>query len=153
MLNEERKDDIVYLFRYINKIIGADLDKRLAEYGLTGVQGRILLFISKTNNIDKCEVHQNDIENAFNLSKSTVSGIVRRLEKNGFITVEKQHPYAILKESDKGKDAVHYVLNHRAQFAEELFKDVSEKEKESLKNALLKLINNMEGGNKDVEKD
>ena len=106
-MNQSRKDDIIFLIKYLGKLLDKDLDARLSEYDLTGQQGRMLFYIAKRTNIDKEEVHQNDIEQEYHLSKSTVSGIVKRMEKKGIISIEKQHPYAVLKPTEEGECIIH----------------------------------------------
>lgn len=153
MINKERCNDIIYLIRYSFKLIDADLDQRLNEYGLTGVQGRILFFISHKTLKEHKNVHQNDIENEYHLSKSTVSGIVKRMNKNGFLNIEKQHPYAIITPTDKAKDVLTHLGRHREEAVNKLLKDIPEDKRQELALLLNKLITNMEGGNENVGKD
>lgn len=146
MIKPEKKNEIIYLIKYLNKMVDKDFDSRLAEYDLTGQQGRILFFIAGRTNIHHLEVHQNDIENEFHLSKSTVSGLVKRLEKKGVITVEKQHPYAILRPSEEGNNIVKHVIDRRQEAIDKLLKDFNEKEKGEVISYLNRLITNLEGG-------
>ena len=150
MKNETKKDDILFLIKRLNKLIDQDLDARLASYGLTGQQGRILFFINRKCCLENQEVHQNDIENEYHLSKSTVSGLVKRMEKKEIITIEKQHPYAILKPTQKAKDILCHLRTHKDEAVETLLKGIDANQTIE---TLLKMINNMEGGNEDVEKD
>ena len=132
MLNSNKKNEILYILRYLHKVIDKDFDNRLAEYDLTGQQGRILFFIACKSKYENMEVHQNDIENEYHLSKSTVSGLVKRLEKKGVITIEKQHPYAILRPSEVGNDIIDHLRNKRKESIDTLLKGFSDKEKENL---------------------
>ena len=151
MVNEKRKNDIIYLINYLYKLIQADLDKRLEEYGLTGTQGRMLFFISRRSMQANIEVHQNDIENEFHLSKSTVSGVVKRMEKNGFLNIKKRCTYAILTPTDKAKDVLKHLAKHKDDAVDLLLKDVQVDKRKELIETLNKLINNMEGGSHNVE--
>ena len=145
MLPEDKQTNLMYLIRYLQKLIDADLDKRLLEHGLTGQQGRVLFFINRKTMIEKEEIHQNDIESEMHLSKSTVSGIVKRMENKGIISIEKQHPFAILKPTQKGLDIICHLSKHRLEALDILLKDVSKKDEVQLLKTLVKLINNMEG--------
>ena len=147
MLNPNKKNEILYLLRYLHKVIDKDFDNRLAEYDLTGQQGRLLFFIACKTNYENMEVHQNDIEIEYHLSKSTVSGLVKRLEKKGVITIEKQHPYAILRPSDVGNEIIDHLRNKRKESIDTLLKGFSDEEKENLIEYVDRLIENMEGGN------
>lgn len=149
MKNFNRKEDFFYLIKYLQKLVDQDLDARLALYDLTGQQGRILFFIMRKTEREHMEVHQNDIENEYHLSKSTVSGLVKRMEKKGVISIEKQHPYAILKPTDKARDILSHLDKHREEAIAQFLKGVDEKDKEVTLKTLQKFIQNMEKEEKD----
>ena len=145
MLNQERKEDIIYLIRYLQKLIDKDFDKRLSEYDLTGQQGRILFFTANKVR-EGIDVHQNDIENEFHLSKSTVSGLVKRMEKKKIITIDKQHPYAIIKPTDNGYSIICHLRKERQESVNKLIEGFKEEDKKRMCENIIKLIENMEGG-------
>ena len=145
MLIEERKNDIIYLLKYLNKSINKHFDKRLAEYDLTGQQGRILFFIANKTKED-VDIHQNDIENEFHLSKSTVSGLVKRMEKKGIISIEKKKNYAILKPTEAGLSIICHIRERKNESLNLLTDGINEKDYNDLCNKIIKLIENMEGG-------
>ena len=71
------------------------LNATLAEQGITGVQSRVMHYI-----LAHCEegpVVQRDVEEAFELSRSTTTGIVQLLEKKGIIRRESVDSDARLK--------------------------------------------------------
>lgn len=80
------------------------IDRISSDHGLTGMQGRVLHFIlvkSKSG-----EVFQKDIEEEFNLRRSTATGILQLMEKNGIIRRESVSYDARLKNlipTDKSK--------------------------------------------------
>ena len=153
MKNINRKEDFFYLIKYLQKLVDQDLDSRLALYDLTGQQGRVLFFIMRKTDRDHVEVHQNDIENEFHLSKSTVSGLVKRMEKKDVISIEKQHPYAILKPTDKARDILCHLDHHREEAIKQFLNGVEEKDKEITLKTLNKFIENMEREEKDEKQD
>ena len=136
MLNENKKDNIIYLTIYLRKLIDKDFDNRLSEYGLTGQQGRILFFIFHSEK----EIHQNDIENEFHLSKSTVSGLVKRMEKKGVININKQCRYAVLTVSNKGKEVIEHLKESRQDALETLTRDLDTCQKQDICSYLVKMI-------------
>ena len=146
MINQKNTDNLLYLIKYLSKILDTDLDSRLAEYGLTGQQGRILFYINKETNCLNRDVHQFDIEKEFHLSKSTVSGLVKRMEKKGVISIEKKHPYANIKIEEAGKNIICHLRMHRDEAIAQLSKDLTKEEKEQIITLLNKMILNMEGG-------
>lgn len=71
-------------------ILSHKIKKRLnatfSDLGITGVQSRIIYYI-----LSHCQagpVFQRDVESAFRLSRSTATGILQLLEKNGLIRRE-----------------------------------------------------------------
>ena len=63
-----------------------NIQEELTDEGLTGSQQHIMKFILlRTLHTD---VYQKDIEEEFRIRKSTVTGILKLLEKNGFIRRE-----------------------------------------------------------------
>ena len=145
MLIEDRKNDIIYLLKYLNQLINKHFDKRLAEYGLTGQQGRILFFIANKTK-ENIEVHQNDIESEFHLSKSTVSGLVKRMEKKGIISTTKKKNYVILKPTDSGLSIICHIRERKNESLSLLTDGLGKEEYDKLCNKIIKLIENMEGG-------
>ena len=59
------------------------LNSTLADLGITAVQSRILFYILKHG--PEGPVFQRDVEEAFELSRSTATGILQILERNGVI--------------------------------------------------------------------
>lgn len=62
------------------------LNEMTSDFGITGVQSRILGYI-----LERCQegpVYQKDLEDVFGLSRSTATGILQLLEKNGLLTRE-----------------------------------------------------------------
>ena len=64
----------------------AKLDATFQDFGITGVQSRILYYIQF--HCQRGPVFQRDIESAFGMSRSTATGILQLLEKNGMIRKE-----------------------------------------------------------------
>ncbi len=62
------------------------MNANMQSLGLTGVQGHVMRYI-----LLKCDdgpVFQRDVESAFGLSRSTATGILQLMEKNGLILRE-----------------------------------------------------------------
>mgnify|MGYP005776470933 CR=1 FL=1 len=90
-------------------ILSHKLKKRMNEkmqaLGLTGVQSRVMHYI-----LVKCidgQVFQRDIEKAFGLSRSTATGILKLMEKNGLIQRESVASDARLKSLIPTEKAAH----------------------------------------------
>lgn len=80
------EDDIGRWINQLGHQIKRRMDARLANMGVTGVQGRMLHYI-----IDHCQeqpVFQKDLEEVFGMRRSTATGILQLLEKNEMIRRE-----------------------------------------------------------------
>ena len=81
------------------------MDANMQSLGITGVQSRIMHYI-----LVKCAdgpVFQRDVESAFDLSRSTATGILQLMEKNGLILRESVASDARLKSLIPTQRAVH----------------------------------------------
>lgn len=72
------------LLRFLHSSMDRDLGVALEKMELTSAQGHILGF-AKMQKIPPCP---KDIEEAFHLSHPTVSGLLSRMEKKGFIELK-----------------------------------------------------------------
>lgn len=134
--------DILYYTKSLNQLITADFNKRLSDCGLTCQQGRVLFYINRCN-VDGVDVHQNDIEKRFNLSKSTVSELVKRMQKNDLIEKVNNPPYCVLKATEKGKSIVDNIHQNRQRTIDKLLDGFNQKEHKELLQMLERLIENM----------
>ena len=78
-MQEER---LALLFLRITNALKKDINSRMEQLGLTGSQCMVLEYINKSPN---GTLTQKDIELHFDLKHPTVSGILKRLERNGFV--------------------------------------------------------------------
>ena len=89
------------LFHKLRKYNNANMQ----SLGITGVQSRVMQYI-----LVKCvegPVFQRDVERAFGLSRSTATGILQLMEKNGLILRESVHNDARLKSLGPTEKAAH----------------------------------------------
>ncbi len=76
--------EVARLFREVMKLFKQNMDKLMVEMGMTAPQGMVMGILSKQNKMKISE-----LSNKINLSNSTVSGIVDRLEKIGLVERER----------------------------------------------------------------
>ena len=115
---------------------------QLAQMDLTAAQGHIMGFITHSKE-PPCP---HDIETAFRLSHPTVSGLLSRLEKKGFIELrpdEKDRRVKRIQTMPKGlelKETMHAtILASEAK----LTQDFTEEEKEQFAQLLRRAIHNI----------
>lgn len=78
----ESSHGIGYFFKVINEKAVAELNAQLETCGLTCAQMDVLIYLLERR--DRA-VSMRDLERYFRLSHPTVTGLVRRLEKKGFL--------------------------------------------------------------------
>ena len=119
------------------------LDATLQDIGITGVQSRVIYYI--LNHYEDGPVFQKDIENVFGLSRSTATGILQLLEKNGIILRESVDNDARLKSlvpTEKGRQCAAAIHQCISDFEHDLQNGVSAQELEAIQGTLHKLIEN-----------
>ena len=85
----EIADAIMFKIRILDNQIKRFIDKKAmsVDKNLTGMQLAVLLFVGYHNKLDKNkDIFPNDIEKKFNVRRSTVTTILKKLVKDGYIT-------------------------------------------------------------------
>ena len=81
------KHDLPYGLRFsiLGRTFKRQLDQRLQEKELTGVQLGVLKELDRLEASGVAEVNQRDLENASHVTHPTMTEILKRLERKGFI--------------------------------------------------------------------
>lgn len=148
MDSPEKCSDALFLIRKITKLLNCNLTKELESLGLTAQQGRVLLFIGGLTYCKKEHIHQKDIEEMLELSKSTVSGLVDRLEEKELIIRIPQSNSCNIVLTEKAISILKEIEKNRADHRASVLQNISEEEKATLINILNKIIDNMKGDEK-----
>ena len=131
-----------YLIRILQNCMDQAMTSALASMELTGAQGHIMGFITHRKEPPCAK----DIEEAFQLSHPTVSGLLARLEKKGFIEFrpdEKDRRYKRIYILEKGRqlhETIHAAIDSNEH---KLVQDFTEEEKEQFHALLLRALHNM----------
>ena len=83
------------LINLLSHRVKTRLNATLQDLGITAVQSRVIYYI--LSNYKERPVFQRDVESVFGLSRSTATGILQILEKNGMIRRESVEGDARLK--------------------------------------------------------
>ena len=75
-------------FSILHRSFLKQLDRLLQEKGLTGVQFGVLGQLRRLEESGQAEINQRDLENAAHVTHPTMTEIVKRLEKQGFVACE-----------------------------------------------------------------
>lgn len=131
-----------HLMRLLNFATEQTMTKALEEMELTAAQGHVMAYITHCSQ-PPCP---RDVEEKFHLSHATVSGILSRLEKKGFLAFqpdEKDRRCKRIYVLEKGRschDVMHQtILNIEGQ----LVQDFSPEEQAQFQALLLRAIANM----------
>ena len=112
------------------------------KYDMTQTEMTVLLFLKNNNDVDTAT----DIVKRRGLTKSSVSAAVRTLTDNGYLTgkyTEGNHRTIHLALSEKADNIVKEGLYAQEKFFEIITCGFSEKEKQSAKNFIMKITENI----------
>lgn len=120
----------------------------LAPYNLTISQFRILMILYKS---PVCTVRQADIESVFSMTNPTVTGLIHKLEKSGFVErvenpEDKRSKLLKLTEYAEGRRIEFIALADSIE--KEMTDGLSESEIETLSELLMKVIQKHNNGGK-----
>lgn len=122
------------------------LSNLFAQYGLTGIQSRILGYLgaaaAKGN-----DVYQRDIEKNFGIRRSSVTSVITNLERSGFVTRQPVPGDARLKKltlTEKGTETNRLIGRSVAAFEDTLRDCLTPQEQELLLQILHKIIEKLD---------
>ena len=126
-----KEREINQLIRHIGHSIKAKGDASLRKRGLTFSQVQILFNLNQNGG----QMSQKELEDKLNVAHPTVVGLVRRLEKNGYVTSvtdKNDKRKKIIVESAKARKFKDEKMAQIQHLHEKMFSRLSEKEKEEL---------------------
>lgn len=132
------------LIKQLHIALENNFNKFSKKYKLTSSQMDILIFL--LHNENKI-VNQRDIENFLSLSNPTIAGTLLRLEKKGFIIRKissKDKRYKEIYLTDKSRELKGIIFKYIIDNDNKMFSNMSEEEKENLKNIITKILNNIQ---------
>lgn len=134
-----------HLLRLLHSATSQTVTNALASMELTAAQGHVMAFITHSRTAPCAR----DIEDEFQLSHPTVSGLLSRLEKKGFIEFrpdEQDRRCKRIHILPKGQQMHETMHNTIMDMEEQLVSGFTDAEKEQFRQLLLKAIDNV-GGN------
>ena len=143
-----KKEELIPLFRVIDKEFKRDFERRLSKYDLTAQQGRLLFYINwNTKNGNK--IRQVDIEKNFQLTKSTVHGLINRMEKANLVIKNKDKNNQYIEISEDCKKILDDVFSQRLECLNKMTEGLSDEEIDTLHSLLMKIYENRNKGGND----
>ncbi len=136
----------------IDKLMKNRFDRELERVGLTISQVQVLIYILREQRKKDREITAKELEQRFRVSNPTMSGILRRLEKKGFIerktgSLDKRNKQICIK-SDVEK-LYRLVEDRVAQENERLFQGITKEELQCLAKCLTQILRNIDQDRKE----
>ena len=145
--------DVLFLMRLLCRKMRTYFILAIEQYDLTSQQGNLLIFLTKKH-LNNEIVHQQDIEQYYCLSKSTISGMIDRLEARGLVKRVPDGRYTNIvptEEAIRVANELRAVVN---QYDLNSLSILTEEDQITLKKSVIKLlkyIDNMKEEEKHVE--
>ena len=148
----DTKFRIIAMMGLLNRKQKMKMDMELEKIGLTVAQAQILFYIMLNSGGGEKEITARDLEQRFQVSNPTISGILKRLEKKEFIertpgTIDRR------KQQIRIKGDFHYLRKNAEERMEaekeKLFRDFTEEDLDKLSELLKKLLYNIEDRNEE----
>lgn len=141
-----KKHSIGFSVRMLSNLIQREADNAMQELleGLTFNQCRVLCYLSHHSERD---VFQRELEERFNIRRSTVTQMLQLMEKRGLIervAAEQDARQKRLLLTDKGRELYERGMQCLAQFNAKLCEDIADEELEAFQNTLEKLMENLQ---------
>lgn len=130
--------EIITLSNKIQRSIG----KEVSQYNITSIQARIIGFIHRES--DKRNIFQRDIEEEFDIRRSSVTSVLQLMEKNGYIIRESVCEDARLKKlvlTEKGSEIQKRVCDSINNFEKTLRAELKDDEMDIFTNLIHRLSN------------
>lgn len=148
------RDSIGHEIKAINQIVQRQMIASAAKAGLdrvTVMHGWIIAYLFARKNKD---VFQKDIETEFAISRSTVTNILKLMEKKGYIkrvSVESDARLKKIELTDIGLDINNKIRDTVIENENRLNSALTDNEREQLINLIKKLRRNLKGENNDKD--
>ena len=128
--------------KILNTCIEGSMNREFEEYGLTYNQVTIIGILSKNKD---CRIVQKDLEKILGLAHPTVSGILKRMEANGWIScssAKEDGRLKVISLTPNADEMVELVENKVKTFHKRYLQGLTNEEIQSLENIIDKMTNN-----------
>ena len=140
----EKKVEVGRKVEMLSRQIRRKVDESISSQDLTAKQAMILLVIYDLSKVK--EVYAKDIEDAFDMRRATVTGILQLMEKNGIIVREENNIDGRLKSIRLTQKAINLRLKMKKNIQKvesNLLSDLSKEEIETFLKIMEKMSHNL----------
>lgn len=144
---EHNIDNFGYLLNKAARFMKWELSKRLEQHEVTASQWSVLKDLhlhEKDENAQSCTAAA--IADRLNIDRPTMSGIISRLNKNGWIETAvnpEDKRSQLVKLTDKSRDILSVLEELSNEIVEQALRGFSQEEVEMFKSFLKRIINNL----------
>ena len=122
-------------FSILDRAMKVQIDDYMSSEGLTGVQLFVLCELRKLEKSETREINQRDLENVSHVSHPTMTEILKRLEKKGYISCcrsEQDRRYKCVRSAEKAQGLSRRMAEADEIAFESLCEGLSEEERAQL---------------------
>ena len=133
-------------FSLLHRVFRKQLDARLQEKGLTGVQFGVLGQLRRLRRAGREEINQRDLEAATHVTHPTMTEIVKRLEKQGFVVCapsERDRRFKSIRATEKAAALQQEMDELDESIFRELCEGLTPEELEALRSVTDKMLRNI----------
>ena len=130
-------------FSLLHRVFRKQLDARLQEKGLTGVQFGVLGQLRRLRRAGREEINQRDLEAATHVTHPTMTEIVKRLEKQGFVVCapsERDRRFKSIRATEKAEALQQEMDELDESIFRELCEGLTPEELEALRSVTDKML-------------
>lgn len=143
--DEKISKPLGFQINILSQMIKYRINRNLAEFGITVAQARLISYIG--NQYERnLNVYQRDIEKIFNIKRSSVTSLLKSLEKNGLITRQEALDDLRAKHimlTEKGHFIFKEIGKNLTETEKVISSSISDDEKEIFTKIVSKLIDNL----------
>lgn len=138
-------EDLIFNIRLAYFALEKEKNIYFEKQNLTASQGDLLLYLDFAEKQGK-DVNQKDIERYFNLTNPTITGLLNRLERKGFVERRKSPTDGrtnLIYLTDQTRKVLDQFKRHKEKVDQKLYRDFSDDEREQFIYLLKKLRANL----------
>ena len=145
-MRKEKQAEVIKASKFAHHKIEGIITARLAHNDITAAQSHVLMMIMCEQEKKQGAVYPSDIQRKLHISGATVSGLVKKLRQNGYLTLEG----CDTDERRRGLIATQKALTHKAEIEscmssieDRAFKGFTEEELDTMHSLLVRMAENL----------
>lgn len=144
--------DVIRATKFIHHRVESIVTARLAHNDITAAQSHVLIFILRESEKNGGSITPTYIHKKLNISRATVSGLIKKLRASGYITLEgceddeRQRHIAVTEKAHMHMAEIESCMGSIEDMA---FRDFSQEELTELHRLIRKMANNIDTINRE----